>query len=67
MRIVSKNLGCPIIGDKKYNLQTKYKNEDLKLNAIEINFKINNRFYNFSSKLPDHFKKFLKKNNLKSL
>ena len=67
LRIVSKNLGCPIIGDKKYNLQTKYKNEDLKLNAIEINFKINNRFYNFSSKLPDHFKKFLKKNNLKSL
>ena len=67
LRIVSKNLGCPIIGDKKYNLQTKYKNEELKLNAFEINFKINNKFYNFSSFLPDHFKNFIKENNLKLL
>ena len=66
LRIVSKNLGCPIIGDKKYNLQTKYKNEELKLNAFKINFKINNKSYNFSSVLPDHFIRFIKKNNLKS-
>ncbi len=66
LRIVSKNLGCPIIGDKKYNLQTKYKDEELKLNAYKIDFKINSNVYNFSSLLPDHFKKFIKKNDLKS-
>ncbi len=65
LRIVSKKLGCPIIGDTKYNLQSKYKKEELKLNAHKINFKINSKMYKFSSLLPDHFKKFIKKNNLK--
>ena len=33
LRIVSKKLGCPIIGDAKYNIRQKFKNEKLKLNA----------------------------------
>ena len=66
LRIVSKKLGCPIIGDKKYNLLNKYQGEELKLNAFKISFTIKEKVYNFSSLLPDHFTKFIKKNQLKS-
>ena len=27
LRIVSKNLGCPIVGDQKYNIHSKYSKE----------------------------------------
>ena len=67
LRIVSKNLTCPIVGDKKYNNQSKYKNEILKLNAHMIEFVINNKKYIFYSDLPKDFKDFIKKNNLKYL
>ena len=65
LRIVSKNLGCPIIGDKKYNLYSKYKKENLMLHAFALRFTINKKKFEFISNLPDDFLKFIKKNNLK--
>ncbi len=65
LRIVSKNLSCPIIGDIKYNHQSKFKKEILKLNAHMLKFSINNKYYEFSSQLPKDFLNFIKKNKLK--
>jgi len=67
LRIVSKKLGCPIIGDAKYNIQQKFKNEKLKLNAYLLCFKIKKKIYEFSSILPTHFQDFIKKNHLPSI
>ena len=67
IRIVAKHLGCPIVGDSKYNIQNKYNFEKLKLNAHILNFTFNNKDYEFISILPDHFKKFLKKYKLKDI
>ena len=67
LRIVSKKLGCPIIGDDKYNSQPRFKNEKLKLNAYNLSFKIKGKSYKFSSYLPDHFTNFMIKNKLKQL
>ena len=67
IRIVAKHLGCPIVGDTKYNIQNKYKFEKLKLNAHMINFTFNDKEYKFNSVLPDHFKRFFKKNELKNI
>ena len=65
LRIVSKNLSCPIVGDLKYNNQTKYKKESLKLNAHNLKFSFNGKEYEFFSELPIDFKNFMKINNLK--
>ena len=65
LRIVSKNLGCPIIGDNKYNLYSKYKKENLMLHAFALRFTINKKKFEFISNLPDDFLNFIKKNNLK--
>ena len=65
LRIVSKNLGCPIIGDNKYNINSKYKKENFMLHAFALKFKINTKKFEFISKLPDYFLSFIKKNNLK--
>ena len=65
LRIVSKNLGCPIIGDNKYNIYSKYKKENLMLHAFALRFEINKKKFEFISKLPDYFLNFLKINNLK--
>ena len=64
LRIVSKYLNCPIIGDKKYNKQRKYNLEKLKLNAFFLQFVINNKEYEFKSKLPNHFDAFLYRNEI---
>jgi len=64
LRIVSKHLNCPIIGDKKYNKQRKYNLEKLKLNAFFLKFVINNKEYEFKSKLPNHFDEFLYRNEI---
>jgi len=64
LRIVSKNLGCPIVGDQKYNIHSKYSKEKLMLHAIALKFEINTKKFEFISKLPDHFLSFVKKNNL---
>ena len=65
LRIVSKKLGCPIIGDQKYNSQKNFNFEKLKLNANKLKFNLNNNKYEFSSKIPKDFINFLIKNNLK--
>ena len=64
LRIVSKHLNCPIIGDMKYSKQKKYNSEKLKLNAFFLQFIINNKEYEFKSKLPNHFDEFLYKNEI---
>ena len=65
LRIVSKNLGSPIIGDNKYNPKSKYHIENLKLNAFNLKFNFDNQSYNFFSKLPNDFNLFIKKHKLK--
>ena len=63
LRIVSKNLGCPIVGDQKYNIHSKFLKEKLMLHAIALKFEVNTKKFEFISKLPDHFLSFVKKNN----
>jgi len=65
LRIVSKNLGCPIVGDNKYNIYSKYKKENLMLHAFSLRFIIDKKKFEFISKLPDYFLNFIKKSNLK--
>ena len=60
LRIVAKNLGCPIIGDKKYNLNQSNKQENLKLNAHKLEFDIENIVFNYKSKLPKDFTDYVK-------
>ena len=67
IRIVAKHLGCPIVGDTKYNVQNKYNFEKLKLNAHFLNFNFNENEFEFTSIIPDHFKEFFKKNELKKI
>ena len=67
IRIVAKHLGCPIIGDTKYNTQNKYNFEKLKLNAYILSFVFNNHEYEFIAQLPIHFKNFFDKNKLKKV
>ena len=67
IRIVAKHLGCPIIGDTKYNNQKKYNFEKLKLNAYFLKFSYKDESYEFISELPNDFNIFLKKNNLKKI
>jgi len=65
LRIVSKNLGCPIVGDNKYNIHSKYAKESLMLHAFALKFTINKKKFEFISSLPDYFLNFIKINNLK--
>ncbi len=65
LRIVSKNLGCPIIGDNKYNSSSKFKKEKLMLHAYSLKFKIKYDNYEFIADLPNHFLNFSKYNKLK--
>ena len=65
LRIVSKNLGCPIVGDNKYNIHSKYEKESLMLHAFALKFTINKQKFEFISNLPDYFLNFIKINNLK--
>ena len=65
LRIVAKNLGCPIVGDNKYNIHSKYKKENLMLHAFALNFSINRKDFEYFSNLPDYFNNFIKNNNLK--
>ena len=61
LRIVSKNLGCPIVGDNKYNIYSKYKKENLMLHAFALRFTIDTKKFEFISKFPDYFLNFIKK------
>jgi len=64
LRIVAKNLGCPIVGDKKYNLNQSNKPENLKLNAHKLEFGIENIAFNYKSKLPKDFTDYAKSKNI---
>ena len=57
-------IGCPIIGDDKYFLNTRkrIKIKNLMLHAYKIKFMINNIQYNFKAKYNSLFEDFLKKN-----
>ncbi len=65
LRKVSKHLGCSIIGDQKYNINSKYNNERLMLHAFALKFTINEEKFSFISELPNYFLTFIKKNKLK--
>lgn len=64
LRIVAKNLGSPIIGDIKYNTQSKFKKETLKLNAHTLKFFYSAKEYKFISSLPYDFSQFAKKKQI---
>ena len=64
LRIVSKYLNCPIIGDSRYNVNNNYLKEDLKLHAHFLKFIFNDKKYEFKSKLPKKFTSFMRKINL---
>ena len=65
LRIVAKNLGCPIVGDQKYNLNQTTQRENLKLNAFKLEFDIENSVFNITSALPKDFTDYLKLKNFK--
>tara|TARA_B100001123_G_scaffold355071_1_gene407913 strand:+ start:530 stop:1465 length:936 start_codon:yes stop_codon:yes gene_type:complete len=66
LRIISKYLNCPIVGDNKYGYKnTRYSKEKFMLNAFNIKFNINNTKYEFSSKIPNFFINFIKKTKLR--
>ena len=58
-------LNCPIVGDKKYFIQKPKKNNELMLHAYELKFILNDKKYAFRANIPDYFKSFIFKNNLK--
>ena len=65
LRIVSKNLGCPIVGDSKYNLNKTTQRENLKLNAYKLEFVIEDNEFKITSSLPKDFTNYLNLKNLK--
>jgi 23S rRNA pseudouridine955/2504/2580 synthase len=65
LRIVAKNLGCPIVGDQKYNLNQTKQRENLKLNAFKLEFNIEDNVFNITSALPKNFTDYLKLKNIK--
>ncbi len=61
------DLKCPVIGDKKYFIQKQSKSYYLMLHAYELKFILNNKKYTFRANVPEYFKSFLIKNNLKQI
>ncbi len=62
-------IGHPIIGDQKYNLQ-KFKNsptKNLMLHAYKIKFIIDNDKFNFKASLPSYFIKYINAKKIKFL
>lgn len=55
------NIGHPIIGDQKYNLENVLKptNKNLMLHAYKIKFMINENKFNFKAIIPEYFKKLI--------
>ena len=65
LRIVAKNLGCPIIGDIKYNLNSNKQKENLKLNAFMLEFDIEDNQFKITSSIPKDFTDYLKFKDMK--
>ena len=63
------DIGHPIIGDHKYNLQ-EYNNsinKNLMLHAYKIKFMIKNEKFNFKASLPNYFLKYINAKKIKFL
>ncbi|MBE6155106.1 MAG: RNA pseudouridine synthase [Firmicutes bacterium] len=61
IRVAFSNLGYPIIGDKKYgSISNSIKR--LGLHALKLNININNKIYNFETKIPKEFLNYYEKN-----
>ena len=59
-------MGCPIVGDSKYNI-VKSKSKDQKklmLHSYKIKFLINNKKFNFKAEPPSYFNNYLNKKRL---
>ncbi len=56
-------IGNPVLGDNKYNFETKGKK--LMLHAYSIKFMVNDIKYNYKVKYPDYFEKVMKKKRLR--
>ena len=56
-------IGNPVLGDNKYNFETKGKK--LMLHAYSIKFMINDIKYTYKVKYPDYFQKVMKKKRLR--
>ena len=56
-------IGNPVLGDNKYNLNTKGKK--LMLHSYSIKFMINDIKYNYKVKYPDYFQEIMKKKRLR--
>ncbi|MDC0497850.1 RluA family pseudouridine synthase [Alphaproteobacteria bacterium] len=65
LRIVAKKLGCPIVGDQKYNLNQNKQGENLKLNAFKLEFDIEDNEFKITSALPKNFTDYLILKNIK--
>jgi len=65
LRIVAKNLGCPIVGDIKYNLNSDKQSVNLKLNAFKLEFYIEDNQFKITSSIPKDFTNYLKLKNIK--
>jgi 23S rRNA pseudouridine955/2504/2580 synthase len=65
LRIVAKNLGCPIVGDQKYNLNQNKQRENLKLNAFKLEFDMDDNEFKVTSVLPKNFTEYLKLKSIK--
>ncbi len=65
LRLVAKNLGCPIVGDIKYNLNQNNHRENLKLNAFMLEFNIEDNEFKITSALPKDFTNYLKLKDIK--
>ena len=65
LRLVAKNLGCPIVGDIKYNLNQNKHREKLKLNAFMLEFNIEDNEFKITSALPKDFTNYLKLKDIK--
>ena len=65
LRLVAKNLGCPIVGDLKYNLNQNKQRENLKLNAFMLEFNIEDNEFKITSALPKDFTNYLKLKDIK--
>jgi len=56
-------IGNPVLGDNKYNFETRGKK--LMLHAYSIKFMINDMKYNYKVKYPDYFQKVMEKKRLR--
>ena len=65
LRIVAKNLGCPIVGDIKYNINSNKQKENLKLNAFMLEFDIEDNQFKITSSIPKDFTDYLKFKDIK--